>query len=233
MARKKPHNAKPLEKDNLKVSDVQPFNDRQADILHTLQATDKHISLLGYAGVGKSYLALAGASLLLERGDYNKIVIIRSAVQTRDIGHLPGSLEEKGLVYELPYRKIFSDIFKRDDAYDILKKKDIVRFMLTSYVRGLTMDNAIIVVEEAQNFTAHELASVITRAGQNSRIIITGDILQRDLTREKEKDVEKVFKVLEELPQFARFDFEADDIVRSGLVKDFIIKSTEMYPEGL
>jgi len=163
----------------------------------------------------------------------SQIVIVRSAVPTRDIGFLPGDINEKQQVYELPYKKVCSELFGRDDAYEILVRHGIVRFMITSYVRGITLDNCIVIMDEFQNCTSHEADSVLTRLGRNSKAMFCGDFMQTDFSKDKDKDVCKFVKVLESMPNwFMRNEFGVDDIVRSGLVKAYIQAKYLIHKDG-
>jgi phosphate starvation-inducible protein PhoH len=224
-----------LNKINFEIQDFSPLTDNQKLAWEYFEKTDNHIMLTGYPGTGKTFVALYNAFKLIQDQPetYKRVVVVRSAVQTRDIGALPGSLEEKGLIYELPYKGVISEIFGRGDAYEILKKADIIQFLLTSYVRGITFpQGTLVVVDEIQNMTAHEAASVLTRLGRDSRIFMAGDILQRDLTKDKDKNIEKVLRVLSSMDTVSEVKFTQEDIVRSGFVKEFIISVADMYPEG-
>ena len=231
MARRKAKNA--FNDNNLVLKDISPLTENQGVFFDNYRS-DKNQLLLGYSGTGKTFMAAYQACREIMAGsDYKRIVIVRSAVPTRDIGFLKGDEAEKGAVYELPYIKVFSELFGRDDAYQILTKHDGIRFMLTSFIRGLTIDNSIVIVDEFQNMTAHEADSVLTRIGYNSKIVICGDILQRDFTKNSEKNIEKFLSVVEAMPN--RFDFnyfDEDDIVRSGLVGDYIKTKHKKYPKG-
>jgi phosphate starvation-inducible protein PhoH len=166
---------------------------------------------------------MAFSEILNSKLNYRRIVIVRSAVATRDIGHLPGTLDEKQAVYEIPYVGICNELFNRGDAYGLMKKNGIVDFMLTSYVRGITLDETIVLVDEFQNMTAHEADSIVTRLGKGSKIIFCGDTCQTDFTRNNEKDIQLFIDVLNRIPQhFNMNEFVSDDIVRSGIVKDYI-----------
>jgi phosphate starvation-inducible protein PhoH len=187
-----------------------------------------NLAAIGTAGTGKTmcglYLALKD---VLEKKDYEKVVIIRSAVQTREQGFMPGSRAEKEAVYETPYIDIVNDLFGRGDAYQILKQKKMVEFMSSSFVRGLTFDNAVIIVDECQSMTFHELDSIITRVGESSKIIFCGDVKQDDLKGTRNRNdvsgLQDFIKVLQQIPLFDVIEFGIDDIVRSGLVKEYII----------
>ena len=184
--------------------------------------------LWGSAGSGKSFLALRSAfdDCVHGKNDYRRIVLVRSAVASRDIGFLPGTLEEKSAVYEAAYQGIIDvDLFQRKGIYEELKNKDVVNFMLTSYARGVTWDDSIVVIDEVQNCTAHELDTIITRLGEGSKLYICGDYAQTDFQKQADKDVERVLNVLQQMPHdFSYHEFSTDDIVRSGLVKRYLQK---------
>lgn len=155
---------------------------------------------------------------------YKQVVVIRSTVPSREIGFLPGTEEEKIAIYELPYREIAQTLFNRPDAWDRLKEQGHARFISSSFVRGISIDDSIIIVEEAQNYTWQELSSVITRTGHRSKIIFTGDLFQNDLVRQKndQSGLEMILDVLRSMEEFQEIYFTPDDIVRSSLVKKFI-----------
>ena len=150
---------------------------------------------------------------------------MRSAVPTRDIGFLPGNEKEKSAIYEEPYKDICIELFQRGDAYEILKTKGLVNFMTTSFIRGITLRDAVIIVDECQNMSFHELDSIITRVGENCRIIFCGDFRQSDLNKNGLKDFVRIIKAMD---QFDLVDFEIKDIVRSGFVKDYITAKTDL-----
>lgn len=206
---------------------IVPITENQSK-LEAAYLEGQHLVNIGSAGTGKTYLSLALAlESVMEEKDFNKVIIIRSAVQSRDQGFMPGSLAEKMSYYEAPYVDIVSDLFGRGDAYSILKQKGQIQFMSTSFVRGLTFDNAIILVDECQSMTMHEVDSIITRVGQSSKIILCGDTKQDDLATSKNRlDVSglKTFlKVAQKMPSFTITQFTSNDIIRSGFVKEYII----------
>lgn len=211
--------------ENFRLKRVVPLTENQR---RTFEAFDsgQHLMLHGMAGTGKTFISLALAinSLIQEAGLQDRIIIIRSVVPTRDMGFLPGSHKEKMAVYEAPYYAISTELFGRSDAYDILKNKGAVDFISTSFVRGITLNNCIVIVDEINNMTFHELDSIITRIGNNCRIILCGDFRQSDLTKEQERNGLKDFmKVVDKLNDFTYIEFEQQDIVRSKLVKEYII----------
>ena len=190
-----------------------------------------NLLLHGIAGTGKTFISLYLAlnELLQSNSRYNKIYIIRSVVPTRDMGFLPGNHKEKTKVYESPYYMICNQLFGRGDAYDILKLKNHVEFMSTSFIRGTTLNDCIIIVDEINNMTFHELDSVITRLGDNCRAVFCGDFRQSDLTKDSErKGLREFMKIIKAMPHFTFVDFGVQDIVRSGLVKDYIIAKDKL-----
>jgi phosphate starvation-inducible protein PhoH len=209
-----------------KLNEITPKTDNQ---IKTFEAygSGSHLLLHGAAGTGKTFLScFIGIRDVLERR-FSRVVIVRSIVPTRDIGFLPGTLAEKMQVYEAPYKEIFNELFGRGDAYELLKKKGYVEFTSTSFVRGLTLENAFVIIDEAQNLTDHELRSVITRLGKNSALVIAGDFAQNDLVAKKnEKEqsgIQTMIKVAKNMKSFAIIEFGIRDIVRSGLVREYLI----------
>ncbi len=213
-----------MNKQHFELQDVEPLNGKQHEFFANY-AGGKSQVLAGSAGTGKTFMTLFKAfeEILKAKINYRRIVIIRSAVATRDVGHLPGTLEEKQAIYEIPYVGICNELFGRGDAYALMKKNGIIDFMLTSYVRGITLDETIVIVDEFQNLTAHEADSIVTRLGKGSKIIFCGDTCQTDFTRNNEKDIDKFLDVINRMPQwFDINEFESGDIVRSGIVKEYI-----------
>ena len=187
---------------------------------------DKHLLLHGIAGTGKTFLSLylALEDVLDPSTVYDDVFIVRSVVSTRDIGFLPGDEQEKVSIYEAPYRSICRELFGIKDSYDSLKQQNNVKFMSTSFIRGITINNAVIIVDECQNLNFHELDSIITRLGKNSKIIFCGDYTQSDLTKESDKTgIINFMKILKELPEFTTVEFGINDIVRSDFLKSYII----------
>lgn len=180
----------------------------------------------GSAGTGKTYITMYLALQdILYNENFKKLIIIRSAVQGRQIGFLPGSDKEKMAVYEEPYKAICADLMQNKSAYDLLKAKGQLFFESSSFLRGMTFDDSIILLDEAQNFTTQELETVITRIGVNSKIIICGDTKQNDLVQSK-YDVSglyEVMKIFQRMKSVDIIEFNVNDIVRSGFVKEFLI----------
>ena len=186
----------------------------------------KHLVLHGLAGTGKTFISLylALEEVLDKSTLVNDIFIVRSIVSTRDIGFLPGDEQEKVSIYEAPYRSICSELFNVADAYDSLKFQGNIKFMSTSFIRGITLNNSVVIVDECQNLNFHELDSIITRVGKHSRIIFCGDYAQTDLSRENDKKgILKFMEVLSKIPEFETVEFMVNDIVRSDFLKSYIV----------
>ena len=213
--------SKTLQGAALELQEIEPLTKNQLKAFESQQ----HMVLHGVAGTGKTFIACYFAFDDMTKGEYEKLVLIRSAVPTRDIGFLPGTEKEKASVYEEPYKDICIELFQRGDAYQILKTKGLVHFMTTSFIRGVTLRNATIIIDECQNMSFHELDSIITRVGEGCRIIFCGDFRQADLQKNGLRDFIRILKATE---QFDIFDFEIDDIVRSKFVKDYIIAKEQL-----
>lgn len=209
---------------NFDLAKIEPMTENQEKVFD-LYEKGKNLVLYGSAGSGKSFLSIfLGLHEMMTYGTFNKIVIVRSAVASRDLGFLPGTEKEKVAVYEAPYKCIVNDLYGRDDAYDILKQKDIIQFESTSFLRGLTYNNCLIIVDEIQNLTLHEASTIITRMGDGSKIIFAGDIRQSDLNEKKESScLSDLLKITQLMEEFDCVEFTVDDIVRSNIVKSFII----------
>lgn len=189
-----------------------------------------NLMLHGSPGTGKTFCALYLALQdLLQKNTYDKIILIRSVVPSRDIGFLPGSMKEKIAVYEEPYREICDSLFGRGDGYDILKMKKIIHFTSTSFLRGMTFNNSIVVVDEAQNLEQHEINTVMTRIGDNSRMIVCGDFKQTDLVKRYDKQgITQLMAITKEIQSFTHIEFGPEDIIRSGLVKEYILAKEKL-----
>jgi phosphate starvation-inducible protein PhoH len=187
--------------------------------------------LHGIAGTGKSFISLYLAlnQVLGDNSQYRKIVIVRSVVPTRDMGFLPGNNKEKAKVYEAPYYAICSELFGRSDAYEYLKNRNIIDFISTSFIRGITLNDSIVIVDEIANLTGHELDSVITRIGKNCKVIFCGDFRQSDFTKDQEKNgLMDFMKIIKRMRSFEFVDFQKEDIVRSSMVKNYIIEKDKL-----
>ena len=216
---------KKVQNQNFKMHQIHPLTEAQGE---TFDAYYEGYNLLlhGLAGTGKTFISLYLALREVLDGDTGRknITIVRSVVPTRDMGFLPGSASEKSRIYEQPYSAICNELFSRGDAYEVLKRRGIIDFMTTSYIRGTTMNDSIIIVDECQNMTFHELDSTLTRIGHNSKILFCGDFRQTDLNKPYDRSGIKDFmSILEIMSSFDYVEFGEDDIVRSGLVKEYII----------
>ena len=210
-----------LNSSGLVLHDIEPLTRNQVLAFES----ERNLVLHGVAGTGKTFISCYLAFDDMTKGVYKQLIIIRSAVPTRDIGFLPGSEKEKASVYEEPYKDIAVELFQRGDSYEILKTKGLLHFMTTSYLRGITLKDAVIIVDECQNMSFHELDSIVTRVGTNCRVIFCGDFRQADLAKNGLQDFIRVLKVMD---QFDLIDFEIKDIVRSDFVKDYITAKTDL-----
>lgn len=193
-----------------------------------------HLVLAGSAGTGKTFIGmyLALSDVLDKQYEQDKLVIVRSVVPTREMGYLPGSIEEKVDAYTAPYRAIATELFNEKMAYDMLEAQGAITFMSTSFIRGQTIDDAVILVDEMQNLTFHELDSIITRVGRNTRIVFSGDYYQSDLNKENDKNgILDFLNIMEVMNNFTTIEFGWADIVRSDFVRDYIM-TKEMVERG-
>ena len=228
MKRRKPLSAEYL-------IDIEPLTDNQKKLFDSYK-DQKHLVAYGCAGTGKTFITLYNAlkEVLDERSPYERIYLVRSLVATREIGFLPGSYEDKSDIYQIPYKNMVKYMFQMpSDAdfemlYGNLKGQETIKFWSTSFLRGTTLDNAIVIVDEFQNCTMHELDSIITRVGENSKIMFCGDATQSDLQKTNERNgIVDFMTVLRKMPSVDMIEFGVDDIVRSGLVKEYIIAKME------
>lgn len=207
-----------------KLAQVRPLTTNQGLVLQKFEA-GQNLALLGSAGTGKTFLACYAALREVLDGDGNlrKVVIVRSAVSTRDVGFQPGDAKQKAAVYEGPYEALLFELFDRDDAYTVVKERGIIDFVTTSFVRGLTFRNSIVIIDECQNLTFHELDSVVTRLGEGSRLVLCGDYSQTDFTRESDRaGLSRFIEIIRRMPEFDVIWFDRRDVVRSGLVKSYL-----------
>ena len=229
MKRKKPLNADYL-------VDIEPLNDNQKRLFDSYKKS-KNIIAYGCAGTGKTFITLYNAmkDVLGDNNLYEKIYLVRSLVSTREIGFLPGDHEDKADIYQIPYKNMVKYMFQMpSDAdfemlYGNLKSQDTIKFWSTSFIRGTTLDNAIVIVDEFQNLNFHELDSIITRVGENTKIIFCGDASQSDLVKTNDRNgIVDFMNILRKMPSFDIIEFGIDDIVRSGLVKEYLIAKNEL-----
>ncbi len=222
-------------KAKLKITDlknVEPLNESQQKFFDFYKDDNKQIIMAhGVAGTGKTYIALYKALQSVLNKEFEKVLIIRSAVQSREIGHLPGDLEEKLEQYQLPYKQICSALFQKKadnlvypEPYERMMSQKNLDFASTSFVRGLTFDDTVVIVDECQNLNWEELDTIITRVGDHSRIVFCGDYRQTDLKRGTEKEgLFNFMEIVRHMKSYARVEFTVNDIVRSDLVKEYII----------
>ena len=206
-----------LQKNNFVLAQIEPLTKGQLEVFES----DKNLMLHGCAGTGKTFISMYLALDDIEKNSYTKLIIIRSVVPTREMGFLPGTEAEKSKVYEQPYIGIFQELFRRgDDPYGQLKQKGLVQFITTSHIRGVTFQDAVVIVDECQNMTFHELDSIITRLGNNCRIIFCGDFFQSDL---RNTGIKSFMDVIKNMEEFDFVEFGINDIVRSNLVKSYLV----------
>ena len=216
---------------NQYLVDITPLTDNQK-ILFDSYNQQKNVVAYGVAGTGKTFITLYNAlkDVLNETTPYERVYIVRSLVSTREIGFLPGDHEDKADIYQIPYKHMVKYMFQMpSDAdfemlYGNLRSQETIKFWSTSFIRGTTLDNAIIIVDEFQNLNFHELDSIITRVGENSKICFCGDATQSDLTKTNDRNgIVDFMNILRKMISFDIIEFDVDDIVRSGLVKEYII----------
>jgi len=218
--------------------DIDPLTENQKKLFDSY-ANQKHLVAYGCAGTGKTFCLLYNAlkEVLDEKSPFEKVYIVRSLVPTREIGFLPGSHDDKADIYQIPYKNMVKYMFQLSNdvefemLYGNLKAQETIKFWSTSFLRGVTLDNCIVIVDEFANLNFHELDSIITRVGENCKIMFSGDATQSDLIKTSEKNgIIDFMKVLRKMPSFDIIEFGVDDIVRSGLVRQYLIAKIE---EGL
>jgi predicted ribonuclease YlaK len=214
----------------IKINDLKtfdPLTDNQKLFFDAYRKGDYFVALHGVAGTGKTFCAVYKAleEVLDKSNPFNKIIIVRSAVQSRDIGHLPGDVNEKMEIFQQPYVQICDTLFGRKDAYQRLQEQGYIEFISTSFIRGMSFDDAIIIVDEMQNLTFEEIDTVMTRVGYRSKIIWCGDYRQTDLNKKRNdmSGILKFFDIAYHMGAFTKIEFTPEDIVRSSLVRDYII----------
>ena len=215
---------------------IKPITDNQKVIFSTWKKGLNQF-LFGAAGTGKTFISLylALQEIMDLKKPADKVILVRSLIPTREIGFLPGDEEDKAALYQVPYRNMVQGMFQMPNEqafkglYDKLKSKGSLYFLSTSFLRGLTFDNSIIIVDECQNLNFHELDTIITRVGQDSKIVFCGDFGQTDLVKNNEKNgLHDFMRILEEMKEFNCTEFTIGDIVRSGFVRSYLINKTKM-----
>ena len=215
---------------------IKPITERQKTVFETWKKGQNQF-LFGCAGTGKTFISLylAMQDVLNLQTKYEKVVLVRSLIPTREIGFLPGDEEDKAALYQVPYQNMVQFMFEQPNEqafkmlYDRLKSQGSLYFLSTSFLRGLTFDNTIIIVDECQNLNFHELDTITTRVGQDSRIVFCGDFFQTDLIKTGDKNgLHDFLRILEEMKDFNCTEFNIGDIVRSGFVRDYLIQKTKL-----
>ena len=233
MSNKHMKRKKPINKDLMRS--IEPLTENQKELFRCYE-NNQNLVAYGCAGTGKTFITLYNAlqDVLDEKTPYEKIYIVRSLVATREIGFLPGDHEDKSSLYQIPYKNMVKFMFEMPtDAdfemlYGNLKTQGTISFWSTSFIRGTTLDNAVIIVDEFQNLNYHELDSIITRVGENSKIMFCGDATQTDLVKSAERNgIADFMKILRVMPSVDIVEFEVEDIVRSGLVKEYLLAKME------
>ena len=225
---------KPINLDLMKP--IEALTENQKELFRCYE-NNQNIVAYGCAGTGKTFVTLYNAlrDVLDPRSPYEKIYIVRSLVATREIGFLPGDHEDKSSLYQIPYKNMVKFMFEMptdtdfEMLYGNLKNQGTISFWSTSFIRGTTLDNVIVIVDEFQNLNFHELDSMITRIGEHSKIMFCGDATQSDLTKQNERNgIADFMRILTNMPSFDTIEFNAEDICRSGLVKEYIIAKLEL-----
>ena len=210
---------------------INPVTDNQKRAFQEYK-NDKNLFLYGAAGTGKTFITLylALQEVLRNETKYDCVYLVRSAVPTREIGFLPGDEEDKTALFQVPYQNMVKFMFEQPNEqsfnilYDRLKNQGSLMFLTTSFLRGITLDNAIIIVDEAQNLNFHELDTIITRVGMDSKIMFCGDVFQSDLLKNVDREgLHHFMKIIRGMKSFANIEFTLGDIVRSGMVKEYLI----------
>ena len=229
MRRKKPINADLMR-------DIEPLTDNQKSLFEAY-AKDQNLVAYGVAGTGKTFITLYNAlrDVLDPSTPYEKVYIVRSLVATREIGFLPGDHDDKSYLYQIPYKHMVKYMFEMPSEADFnmlygnLKAQDTIDFWSTSFIRGTTFDKTIVIVDEFQNLNYHELDSIMTRVGESSKIMFCGDATQSDLIKDKERNgIADFMQILRIMSSVDVVEFGIDDIVRSGLVKEYLLAKLEM-----
>ena len=225
---------KPINTDMMR--DIEPLTDNQKKLFESYK-NGKNLVAYGAAGTGKTFNTLYNAlrEALDPTSPHDKIYIVRSLVATREIGFLPGDHDDKSFLYQIPYKNMVKYMFEMpSDAdfqmlYGNLKAQDTIDFWSTSFIRGTTLDKAIIIVDEFQNLNYHELDSIMTRVGADTKIMFCGDATQTDLIKQNERNgIHDFMRILRVMPSLNIIEFGVEDIVRSGLCKEYLLAKLEL-----
>ena len=228
--------SKKIEITNSDLVKIEPVTDNQKVVFESYKKGQNQF-LYGCAGTGKTFVTLYLAMQEVLRNDtpYDRVVMVRSLIPTREIGFLPGDEEDKAALYQVPYSNMVQFMFKQPNEqafsmlYDRLKTQGSFYFLSTSFLRGLTFDNSIIIVDECKNLNFHELDTIVTRVGQDSKIMFCGDFMQTDLSKVNERNgLHDFLRILEEMEEFNCLEFNIGDIVRSGFVRNYLIQKTKL-----
>lgn len=214
---------------------LDPLTQTQKKVFEAYGSGDTNLCLSGSAGTGKTFISLylALEEVMDSKTTPDRIIIVRSAVPTRDMGFLPGTKEEKEDAYVAPYKAIVSDLFGDKEAWNKLIAFHTIEFLTTSFIRGMTINNAVIIVDEMQNCNYHELCSVISRVGQNCRFVMCGDYYQSDFSHKGDKNgILDFIQIIENMKYFEHVEFTWEDIVRSDFVRDFVM-TKELLERGV
>ena len=218
------------------LNQIKPVTDSQKIVFETYK-NGLNQFLFGCAGTGKTFISLylALSEVLKNETPYDKVIMVRSLIPTREIGFLPGDEEDKSALYQVPYSNMMQFMFEQPNEqafsmlYDRIKQQGSFYFLSTSFLRGLTFDNSIIIVDECQNLNFHELDTIVTRVGQDSKIIFCGDFGQSDLSKLNERNgLMDFLQILHEMEEFNCIEFNIGDIVRSGFVRNYLIQKTKL-----
>jgi predicted ribonuclease YlaK len=224
------------------MRNIEPLTETQEKLWEEY-AKGQNIYAYGCAGTGKTFCLVYNAlkEVLSEDSPYEKVYLVRSLVATREIGFLPGTHDDKSFLYQIPYKNMVKHMFSMytdkefETLYDDLQRQETISFWSTSFLRGTTLDNAIVIVDEFQNLNFHELDSIITRVGENSKIMFAGDATQTDLQKVAERTgILDFMQILEGMPEMSKIEFNIEDIVRSGLVRSYLVsKINQGYNEKI
>ena len=218
------------------LNDIKPITDKQKEVFNSYNK-GQNLFLYGVAGTGKTFVALYNAlkDVLDPKSPRERVYIVRSLLPTRDIGFLPGDEEDKSYLYQVPYQNMVRFMFKQPDErafeqlYNNLRNQGTIDFLSTSFLRGITIDNGVIIVDECQNLNFHELDTIMTRVGQDTKIIFAGDIQQTDLTKTNDRNgILDFVNIMQQMKEVDCIEFDLNDIVRSGMLKSYLIEKIKL-----